>query len=94
MKYITVKQFKEILEKENDDDIIVLSRDSEGNEFSPLDGSYGVNNYLPEEGCNYGEIHIRKLTDKLRKQGYDEEDLGDEEDRKRMIKCITLYPLL
>lgn len=78
MKYITVKKLKEILEKENDDDIIILSRDSEGNGFSPLDGSYGVDNYLPKDGYNYGEIHIRKLTEQMLKDGYTEEDLGDE----------------
>ena len=91
MKYVTVKELKELLKNEDDDAIIVLSSDEEGNSFSPLHESYGVDNFLSDG--NYGEIHPRELTPELIKQGYTEEDLGSKEDRKKMIKCITLYPL-
>lgn len=90
MKYMTVKELKELLQNEDDESIVVLSSDEEGNSFSPLE-DYGLDNFLPDE--NYGEIYPRELAKDLIEKGYTEEDLGSKEDRKKMIKCITLYPL-
>jgi len=90
MKYVTVKELKELLENEDDDAIIVLSSDEEGNSFSPLHESYGVDNFLPNG--NYGELYPRELTKDLIEKGYTKEDLGSKEDRKKMFKCVTLYP--
>jgi len=90
MKYVTVKELKELLQSEDDDAIIVLSSDEEGNSFSPMHESYGADNFL--SNGNYGELYPRELTEDLIKQGCTEEDLGSKEDRKKMVKCITLYP--
>lgn len=89
MKYVTVKELKEILNNVEDDAIVVLSSDEEGNSFSPLDNSIGINNYEPNE--NYrGEIYPRELTEELIEKGWTEADLG--EDKEKLLKCITLYP--
>lgn len=94
MSYVTVKELREMLKNEDENAIIVLSRDSEGNDFSPLCESYGYDNYLPEEDCNNGVIYPIELSDNLIANGWTEEDLGEPEERDRMIRCITLYPLL
>jgi hypothetical protein len=82
------KDFKKLAAEVGDDDIIVMSRDSEGNSFSPLaEASEG--NYATDPGAPwYGEVHLRKLTPALIEQGYTEEDLGPEDAKP----CICLWP--
>lgn len=82
---MTVKQLKNKLENLNDNDIVVMSKDAEGNGFSPLadlsEGSYEADSTWS------GEVGLRKLTPDLRKQGYSEEDLNNG------VWCITLWPV-
>lgn len=69
---MTVKELIEILNKvENKDKLVVMSRDPEGNGYSPM--------YCIDENCSYddGEIGLETLTDELKAGGYSEEDVKD-----------------
>ena len=68
---MTVKQLIELLQKENPDRVVILSKDSEGNGFSELENVNSNYNY------NDGEIGLGTLTPELEKQGYTEEDILD-----------------
>ena len=87
MERMTVKNIKELLKEYDDDDIVVLSEDSEGNGFSPL-ADISVAVYVNEYGTN-GDTYIRRLTQGLIDAGFAEEDLyhgpGGE-------NCIVLWP--
>ena len=62
---------------------VILSKDSEGNDFSPLDEcSTGM--YVPESTWN-GTVGLEKLTDTLKSQGYTEEDIGKDGEHKRKL---------
>jgi hypothetical protein len=43
---MTVKELKEALKEFNDDDLVVMSKDSEGNNFSPLYPGLGDQRYV------------------------------------------------
>lgn len=82
-----VSELKKLLEQCSDDDIVVLSRDSEGNSFSPLAGcSQEV--YVPESSW-YGEIYIRELTPELKQRGFCEDDLYTGENGRN---ALVLWP--
>ena len=75
-----VKELIEELQKIDSELEIILSKDKEGNRFSPLDENYGIEFYdnesveqeiLPDEGITLEEF-IKETNSK---------------------KCITLYPL-
>jgi len=82
---MTVKELKGLLEQYSDDMIVIMSRDSEGNGYSPLssieDGAYCAD----ETWC--GEFGLSELTEELEELGYSEEDIvkGD--------KAICLYSI-
>lgn len=85
---MTVGELKKELEGVPEDTIVVMSRDGEGNSYSPL---YDVNdnyNYLPDSTYS-GEIGLRELTEDDISMGYDEEDLMDDEDA---IPALVLWP--
>jgi len=83
-----VRDLKEMLNQFNDDDLVIISKDSEGNHYSPLDDIWeGV--YVAGTSW-YGETHIRKLTPELIKKGYSEEDLYDGDDG---VNAIILCPV-
>ena len=50
-----VKELKKVLEQYNDDQEVILSKDSEGNSFSPL-SCHGGYLYVPVE-TYYGDIY-------------------------------------
>lgn len=66
-----VKELKEILSKIDDETIVVISSDSEGNSYSPL------SSYSPDYNYSDGEIGLKKLTDDDKSKGYTEEDLKE-----------------
>ena len=78
---MTVKEIKKELKKYSDNDIVVLSSDSEGNGYSPLcdieDGKY-----------NDREVYIKELTPELIRRGYTVDDLCEDG-----VDCIILYPV-
>jgi len=87
----TVKELIEILKTLNQDDIVILSSDPEGNSYSPIHP--GVEIDMKYAG---GQVRPAKLTDHHRKLGYTEEDLFDPvfdyEYDPVPVSCICLYP--
>ncbi len=82
---MTVKELIEELEKLDGERIVVLSKDGEGNGFSPL-SDIDCSVYTSETTwC--GEVHIEELTPELRKQGYTEDDV-----REDGQKAVVLWP--
>ena len=67
---MTVKELIERLQAEDQDRIVVLSRDAEGNGFDTL-------HTIETASYEDGEIGIEALTDDLIKQGYGEEDVRE-----------------
>jgi hypothetical protein len=70
---ITVKKLIEALRKEDPNRIVVMSSDSEGNNYSPLH-SFWTGSYVADSTWS-GEVGLEKLTDEDRKAGYSEEDV-------------------
>lgn len=83
---MNVKELKEIIKNMNDNDLVILSNDSEGNYFSPL-SHIDLCTYKAESTYN-GEIGIRELTQELIKEGYCEDDILNDS-----INAIVLYPV-
>lgn len=77
-----IKELIELLEKKNPDDIVVLSRDEEGNGFTKA-------SELSEAIYHDGEIYLRELTDDLYNIGYSEDDLYDGDDGE---SCVVIWP--
>jgi hypothetical protein len=88
MEKIKVKDFKKLLELYNEEDIIVMSSDGEGNNFSPFSDMEKVI-YVPINEYS-GEIYNRELTKEMRENGWSDEDLYDGNDG---INAIVLYPI-
>jgi len=81
-----VKELKELLAQFNDEDIVILSKDSEGNNFSPLSDIEECS--YKAETTWYGEIGLRELTDEDIKNGYSEEDIFEDGEN-----AIVLWPV-
>lgn len=82
---MNVKELKEILNKTNDNDLVVMSKDAEGNGYSPLSA---IEECIYEAECTWeGQIGLRRLTPELIKEGYCEEDLLEDG-----VNAIVLYP--
>lgn len=78
------KKILQLIEDGEVDSILVMSKDAEGNSYSPL---------FDLDKCSYvsyntwsGEIGLRTLTEELREEGYSHEDVKDGQ------KAIVLYP--
>lgn len=77
-----IKELIKLLEKEDQNRLVIISSDSEGNHFSHVSKNFGLNMYKD------GEIGLEKLTIELELSGYSEEDL--------MLDgkpCIVFYPV-
>ena len=83
---MTVKELREVLSNYNDDDLVVVSKDDEGNSYSLLE-DVDECSYVAESSYN-GYIGIRELTDEHIKAGYTEEDLIEDG-----VNAIVLYPI-
>ena len=83
-----VKDLKKLLADCNDNDLVILSKDGEGNSFSPL-CDIEKYTYLPETTW-IGSIYIKELTPDLRQAGYEEEDLCPEPENG--VPAIVLWP--
>lgn len=66
------------------DDLVVLSKDGEGNSFSPLSET-SLDLFDGDEG-----ILLRELTPELEAEGEDEDGVGSLEEGH--VRCITLWP--
>jgi len=82
---MTVKELKEILKDVDDNRIVVMSSDGEGNSFSPLCNLDDESTYLADSTWS-GEVGIEKLTPELKKQGYTKDDI------KGGIPALVLWP--
>lgn len=81
---MTVSELIKELQKE-DPDRVVCQKDSEGNGYSPLSGTY-TGAYLPYNSwC--GEVGLESLTPELKAQGYSEEDIKEDG-----INALILFP--
>ncbi len=70
---ITVKRLIKLLQAEDEDRIVIMSSDSEGNSYSPL-ASLGTAAYRADTTWS-GEVGMEKLTSADKKAGYTEEDV-------------------
>jgi hypothetical protein len=84
---MNVKELKEFLNNFDDNDLVVLSVDEEGNSFSPL-ASVEEANYVEDNPFN-GYIYLRELTPELEEAGFTEEDVYYGENA---IEAVVLYP--
>ena len=73
-----VKELKKLLEKVDDERIVILQKDGEGNGYSPLYCIDDESVYQADSTWS-GEVKYEKLTAELKKQGYSEEDCGEGE---------------
>ena len=81
-----VKELITELEKLDPELLVVMSKDGEGNSYSPLAGMYDNSLYVEDlPWC--GEVWIHKLTDELKNGGYTEEDVADDGE-----PCVVLQP--
>lgn len=76
-----IKQLIEILKELDGDRLVILSRDAEGNSYSPMSDDVWQNSYKDRE------IGLEVLTAEKKKQGYSEEDLLEGE------KAVVFYPI-
>lgn len=67
---------------------VIISKDSEGNEYSPL-ASLWSGGHAPEEGCPwFSQVGFLELTEELIEDGYTEEDIL-EDGEPAVILCPT-----
>jgi hypothetical protein len=81
-----IKELKELLNSFDDNDIVIMAKDGEGNGFSPLSGM-GEASYEAESDWS-GIVGIRELTPNYIKAGYGEEDLVE-----NGVNAVVLYPI-
>lgn len=81
---MTVSDLIKLLETEDPARLVVMSKDGEGNNFSPFHG-HSVGVYKADSTWS-GEIGIEKITPALEKQGYSEEDVVEGE------RALVLWP--
>lgn len=85
---MTVKELRERLANEDDDLIVIISKDAEGNRYSPLSdetiwsGAYHANNTWS------GEAGLDALTDKDIRNGYTDENVIADG-----VKALFLVPI-
>tara|TARA_S200002703_G_scaffold108388_1_gene94176 strand:+ start:354 stop:617 length:264 start_codon:yes stop_codon:yes gene_type:complete len=83
-----VKELIRLLERCNSEDLVVMSKDGEGNGYSPLYTIDGESRYRPNSTWS-GEIGLRQLDEYYESRGYSEEDVMSEEDSQN---CVVLWP--
>ena len=79
-----VSDLIQLLQKEDPNRLVVISKDSEGNSYSPLSDMH-IASYKADSTWS-GECGLEKLTDELESRGYTEEDVLDGE------PALILYP--
>lgn len=79
---MTVRDLIKLLEKiENQDRVVVLETDQEGNDFAELEE-------VATAAFYEGEIGLEKLTEDLEEKGYCDEDLAPEDSQP----AVVLWP--
>ncbi len=82
-----VKELRKLLNKFNDNDLVVMSKDAEGNSFSPL-SDHSNHIYVPDTTYS-GEIFLLELTPELKEYGFSDEDIYHGKDGQN---AIILWP--
>ncbi len=85
---MTVKELLEQLQDCNPEDTVILAKDSEGNDFSPM-SEITEGRYVAESTWS-GTVLLRELTPELVQEGYTEEDVGDLD--AGAVNCVTIWP--
>lgn len=67
--------------------VIILQKDAEGNEYSPLAGADGENNVYQAITVWAGVVRYTALTKDLISAGYTAADVGDG------VPCVVFYPV-
>ena len=80
-----VKDLKAALSGFDDEDIVVLAKDGEGNSFSPL-ADVEASLYSPDNSYR-GETSARELTAEMVVRGFGEEDI-----LTGATRSVTLWP--
>jgi len=76
-----VSELIEILKSCNPDDVVVMSKDGEGNHYSRLHSAEMYYRF------NDGEIGLRELSELDRSHGYSDEDIMEDG-----VDCVVLWP--
>ena len=79
---MNVKELRKLLESVDDNRIVILAGDEEGNDFYPLTEVDTHSLYDKE----YREAGIEELTPELEEQGFGPEDVGEG------VPAIVLWP--
>lgn len=84
---MTVCELIKLLQAEDPELFVVLSKDAEGNGYSPL---FGVtsNSVYEAESTWSGEVGLQTLTPELIEQGFTEEDV-----KTTGVPCLVLDPV-
>lgn len=82
---MTVKDLKKQLEQFSDDDIVVISKDGEGNSFSPL-ADIDEDMYVADSTWS-GEIYPREFD-----KDYFDDRAQYKEVKAEAKNCVTLWP--
>lgn len=79
-----VKELIELLQKEDPERLVVMSKDGEGNGFEELDGIQAC-----AYDTKYQETGLEDLTPELEEVGYTEEDVLT---GNTIVKAVCLWP--
>jgi hypothetical protein len=100
MAGMTVGKLIEVLQGLPQDALVVLAKDSEGNDYSPIPGdpdyAYCLGTYIPESTW-HGEFHWPDPTEETEAEDGDEEedDEGDEDEYEPdpdAVVAVCLWP--
>lgn len=83
---MTVGELIECLKTLDQNRIVVMSKDGEGNGYSPLSGFY-EGAYEPNSTWS-GSVLLEELTPELEQSGYSDEDVAGED----ALPCVVLCP--
>ncbi len=84
-----LKELKEIIKNMDDESIVILQKDGEGNGYSPLEGVDDSSNYRADSTWS-GKVGYKYLTRELREQGYSDGDIVSGDGAE---PAIIFYPV-
>lgn len=82
-----VKELIELLQQEDGEKEVIMSKDGEGNGFSPFADFGNVDGYQADSTWS-GGVGFLELTEELKKEGYGEGDVLPDG-----VPALVLYPV-
>lgn len=82
-----VKELIALLQQEDREKEVIMSKDSEGNNYSPFDSFGNENTYVADSTWS-GDTGFLELTPELKKEGYEEEDILTDG-----VPALVMYPV-